>query len=59
MRCLIRYMRKECEKRGLRLTEIIVEGDDLGAMVDAVVPKLSYTREFMPSRNLSKIGTQI
>lgn len=40
MRCLIRYMRNECEGRGLRLTEIIVEGDDLGAMVDAVAPKL-------------------
>lgn len=33
-------MRKECERRGLKLTEIIVDGDDLGAMVDAVEPKL-------------------
>lgn len=30
----------------------------LGAMVDAVSPKLPYAREFIPSRHSSIIGTE-
>ena len=59
MKCLTGFMRKECEKRSLRITGIIGEGKELGAMVDAVAPELSYAREFIPSRYLSKIGTEI
>ena len=33
-------MRKECEKRSLRITGIIGEGKELGAMVDAIALEL-------------------
>lgn len=44
MKCLIRFMRKECERRRIRKIGIVGEGNDLGAMVDAVAPKLVSER---------------
>lgn len=35
MKCLIRFMRKGCERRRRRTIGIAGEGNDLGAMVDA------------------------
>jgi len=44
MRCLIRFMRRGCERRRLRIMGKIGEGNDLGAMVDAITPELVSER---------------
>lgn len=40
-------MRRGCERRSLRIIGIIDEGNDLGAVADAVAPELLFCYDFV------------